>query len=130
MSAVAPPEGAYAWFDAWEQEIDRLAAALAAEARRYEPACARLRAEDALARALDVPKPPPPPRTPQQIEAAKLTGRLRRAVFERDRYRCRHCGTWIDLVVDHIIAIVDGGRTESENLQTPCRPCNTRKALT
>lgn len=52
---------------------------------------------------------------------------LRKAVFERDQYRCRQCGSWIDLCVDHIHPLSKGGAATLENLQTLCRPCNSRK---
>ena len=52
---------------------------------------------------------------------------LRRQVFERDEYRCRDCGGWEFLTVDHVIPFVFGGPTVIENLQTLCRSCNSRK---
>ena len=52
---------------------------------------------------------------------------LRTKVFERDAYRCVACGTHIDLCCDHIIPESKGGPTTLENLQTMCRPCNSKK---
>ena len=52
---------------------------------------------------------------------------LRTKVFERDAYRCVHCATHIGLTVDHILAESKGGTLAFENLQTLCRPCNSRK---
>lgn len=52
---------------------------------------------------------------------------LRKYVLERDMYRCMHCGTHLDLSIDHIIPECDGGPTTLENLQTLCAPCNTKK---
>lgn len=52
---------------------------------------------------------------------------LRRTVFERDRYRCRRCGAWVDLQVDHVIPHSKGGPAIEENLQALCRPCNAWK---
>lgn len=71
------------------------------------------------------PRPEPPKRrtTPKK----PIPNRLRRAVLERDAYRCRHCGTHIDLCVDHIYPESKGGPAELWNLQTLCRRCNTRK---
>ncbi len=52
---------------------------------------------------------------------------LQKRVFERDAYRCLHCGTHLDLCADHIQPESKGGATELDNLQTLCRPCNSRK---
>lgn len=57
--------------------------------------------------------------------------RLRTAVFERDSFTCRYCGTedyerrW--LVADHVVPPEKGGTDELDNLVTACRPCNKRK---
>ena len=32
-----------------------------------------------------------------------------------------------DITIDHILARANGGSDEVENLQTLCRPCNSRK---
>lgn len=58
---------------------------------------------------------------------ARIPAALARQVMERDAYRCRHCGTWLDLTCDHILAESRGGATTLDNLQTLCRPCNSRK---
>lgn len=52
---------------------------------------------------------------------------LRWAVFRRDGYRCVKCGCDEDLTADHIHAEVHGGKATISNLQTLCRPCNSRK---
>ena len=60
--------------------------------------------------------------------ANRTPGRsLRKKVFERDAYRCRECGEWHDLTVDHIHPWSKGGLTKLSNLQTLCEPCNSRK---
>lgn len=53
--------------------------------------------------------------------------KVRRQVFERDAYRCLHCGSWEDLTVDHIVPESRGGSHDLDNLQTLCRPCNSSK---
>lgn len=68
---------------------------------------------------------PPRIRTPTPKQA--ISNRIRKAVFERDAYRCQHCGAWRDLSVDHIIPESAGGTLDLENLQTLCQPCNSRK---
>jgi hypothetical protein len=62
-----------------------------------------------------------------QYEARPTMHRLARQVMERDAYRCRRCGSWIDLTIDHIKPISLGGEDDPANLQTLCRSCNSRK---
>lgn len=58
---------------------------------------------------------------------------LRFNVFRRDRFRCIACGRSpaihldCELHADHILAVVSGGKTTLENLQTLCRDCNLGK---
>lgn len=52
---------------------------------------------------------------------------LRSAVYERDGYVCLHCGTGEALSLDHIHPWSLGGSDTLDNLQTLCRPCNSRK---
>lgn len=52
---------------------------------------------------------------------------VRHAVYERDHFRCVECGATDDLTVDHIVAWSLGGLDDPANLQTLCRPCNSRK---
>lgn len=48
-------------------------------------------------------------------------------VYRADGFKCVHCGTSADLSVDHIYPVSRGGTNAAENLQTLCRPCNSRK---
>lgn len=50
--------------------------------------------------------------------------RLRRAIFERDGYRCVLCGRFGSLECDHIVAVEDGGTNDPDNLRTVCRDCH------
>lgn len=52
---------------------------------------------------------------------------IRWAVFQRDGYACRACGSRSDLTVDHIHAVSLGGSNDPTNLQTLCRSCNSSK---
>lgn len=52
---------------------------------------------------------------------------IRRLVYERDGGACLHCGTTDDLTLDHVIPWSEGGPDTYPNLQTLCRPCNSRK---
>jgi hypothetical protein len=73
--------------------------------------------------ALKIPEPVP------AIAYVKkpIPAKLRWAVFRRDGYRCVKCGCDEDLTADHIHPEVKGGRTGIGNLQTLCRPCNSKK---
>ena len=73
--------------------------------------------------------PPEPPAPPRPARAAKtpIPRGLRRQVFERDAYRCRHCGDHHRLCADHVIPEARGGETTLANLQTLCARCNSRK---
>jgi len=48
-------------------------------------------------------------------------------VKERDVIRCVICGSTVDLEVDHIRALMNGGGNEIENLATLCDSCRTKK---
>jgi hypothetical protein len=54
--------------------------------------------------------------------------KLRKQVFERDKYRCRYCGSKnISLHADHVYPESKGGATILENLVAACPDCNYRK---
>lgn len=59
--------------------------------------------------------------------------RLRYIVLERDRHKCRSCGSSpaddgnVKLEIDHIIPWSKGGESVLNNLQTLCRACNIGK---
>lgn len=52
---------------------------------------------------------------------------LRLEVYQRDGFICLHCGSVDDLSLDHIHPYSLGGLDTLDNLQTLCRPCNSRK---
>ena len=61
----------------------------------------------------------------------RLRGRrwqaIRKAVLERDRYRCQDCGALrYPLEISHIVAVRDGGSDELTNLRVLCRSCHLR----
>jgi hypothetical protein len=66
-------------------------------------------------------------RTGYLYRKAVIPSKLRWAVFQRDGYQCVTCSTHEDLTADHIIPEIEGGETSLGNLQTLCRPCNSRK---
>ena len=54
---------------------------------------------------------------------------VRRAVFERDGYRCTECGKSGRLECDHVVPIVRGGDWwAAEGLQALCRGCHINKS--
>jgi HNH endonuclease len=53
---------------------------------------------------------------------------LRFMVMKRDRYRCRICNrAGVELEVDHIVPVSQGGSDRMDNLQTACQDCNRGK---
>jgi hypothetical protein len=77
------------------------------------------------------------------MNVAKLGLAKRKRVFERDGYRCRHCGGQVQLggyrkggaltpeqvaTVDHVVPLSADGTSRKENLQTLCLRCNMRKS--
>lgn len=54
---------------------------------------------------------------------------VRLAVYERDGFTCLHCGTGEALSLDHVYPHSLGGTDDMDNLQTLCRPCNSRKGV-
>ena len=56
-----------------------------------------------------------------------IPGKLRKKIFERDAYRCRYCGSHLDLVLDHVIPHVRTKDDREENLVTACQVCNSKK---
>lgn len=52
---------------------------------------------------------------------------LRNLIFERDGHQCVYCGAEQQLQLDHKTPVSRGGETETDNLVTACKPCNTSK---
>ncbi len=72
--------------------------------------------------------PKPPNKT--EKERRKLTTAMRYEVLFRDKSRCILCGATSQdtrLVVDHIVPISQGGKSELANLRTLCAACNAGK---
>ena len=60
-----------------------------------------------------------------------LSKRTRFEVMKRDGHRCRYCGATaveVRLVVDHVVAVANGGTDDATNLVTACEPCNAGKS--
>jgi 5-methylcytosine-specific restriction endonuclease McrA len=69
----------------------------------------------------------------RQQERNRMSVSLRYQVFSRDNSCCTRCGATpkthgVSLHVDHIVPVSKGGKTEMDNLQTLCAPCNLGKS--
>jgi hypothetical protein len=66
-----------------------------------------------------------------QPKRKQLNHAVTRKIWDRDGWTCQlrlpGCLGHADLTVDHIVPVVKGGTDDEGNLQTACRPCNTRK---
>lgn len=62
-----------------------------------------------------------------RVERAKVSNKMRFAIYERDHNRCRKCGSRYNLEIDNIIPISKGGKSTMDNLQTLCHNCNVEK---
>lgn len=58
-----------------------------------------------------------------------ISNRIKKAVFERDKYRCQACDTHLNLSVDHIVPESKGGESVMSNFQTLCLNCNRSKGV-
>ncbi len=82
---------------------------------------------DAIAKPADI--------RPRRAYSVRSTTPMRRSfrrseskrILERDRYRCRYCGSHIDLSIDHVVPVIQGGDNSEGNLVACCRRCNSRK---
>jgi hypothetical protein len=57
---------------------------------------------------------------------------LRWSVFSRDGFCCRYCGCQagqegVELIIDHMLSVAEGGDNRVDNLVTSCRKCNGGK---
>lgn len=67
---------------------------------------------------------------PHTKERRKMGATLRSLVMERDGFKCQRCGAGREhgpLVVDHILPVIRGGKSDMGNLQTLCHECNAGK---
>lgn len=58
-----------------------------------------------------------------------ISAAVKKAVFERDKGKCRKCGGTKLIQYDHIIPFSQGGTTTSENLRLLCFGCNQRSGI-
>lgn len=56
--------------------------------------------------------------------------RLKAKMHLRDLYTCQCCGlVTMELELDHIINVAQGGTEDESNLQSLCAPCHKKKTL-
>ena len=59
---------------------------------------------------------------------AEVWAKIRTAIFERDNFTCRYCGSsGVRLECDHVIPVSKGGNHDESNLVTACFQCNRGK---
>lgn len=64
------------------------------------------------------------------VKRVGLSKATRFRIFDRDGFTCRYCGKSppvVLLVIDHVIAVANGGTNDEENLITACADCNSGK---
>lgn len=64
------------------------------------------------------------------VHRVAIGKRLRFQIFARDEFTCRYCGRKSDAVqlhVDHVVPVAEGGTNDIENLVTSCVECNLGK---
>jgi hypothetical protein len=64
------------------------------------------------------------------IKREAISKSVRFEVFKRDCFKCQYCGAVapeVVLVIDHILAVANGGDNHLTNLITSCVPCNAGK---
>lgn len=108
----------------WDRLEDGIALALAA-AR-----CVTAGSADPAGYVIELIDQTRPPRKKSATNPRnRISATLRWEVYKRDDFRCRSCGTQDRLSCDHIFPASKGGKTNLANLQTLCRPCNSRKGV-
>ena len=56
--------------------------------------------------------------------------RLKAKIHLRDKYTCQCCGVvTMELELDHIVNVAQGGTDDESNLQSLCVPCHKEKTL-
>jgi len=57
----------------------------------------------------------------------KISGKVKKFVFQRDKGKCIYCGSIENLEFDHIIPVSKGGSNSERNVQLVCMKCNHLK---
>jgi len=73
------------------------------------------------------PYDPNPNKNTESYAKQFIPYKIKWAVWKRDSFKCKQCGTQENLSIDHILPECMGGKLELDNLQTLCRSCNSKK---
>lgn len=65
---------------------------------------------------------------PKRAEIASNYNNLFMSIGRRDGFCCVQCSSSHDLVIDHVVALINGGGNEMDNLQLLCSACNAKKS--
>lgn len=57
----------------------------------------------------------------------EVSNAIKKAVKQRDGFKCVKCGSRTRLEVDHIVSDAKGGNSSMNNLQTLCKDCHSIK---
>ena len=66
----------------------------------------------------------------EPVQREPIPDDVRWDIYLRDGHRCKACGFHRNLVIDHILAVNEGGTNDPTNLQTLCCTCNAKKHTT
>lgn len=64
----------------------------------------------------------------KRLEIASSYNEIFMNLGRRDGFCCAYCSVSRDLVIDHIVALINGGGNDMNNLQLLCRTCNAKKS--
>ncbi|KAK4852554.1 hypothetical protein QYF36_024988 [Acer negundo] len=64
----------------------------------------------------------------QVVKRRRIKSNLsRKNILYRDNYTCQYCSARVNLTIDHVLPIAQGGEWKWENLVAACAKCNSKK---
>jgi len=74
------------------------------------------------------PKQPRPPKNWGSGRGGRPWRRLKDKIHRREQYTCKCCGmVTMQLELEHIVNVAQGGTDDESNLQSLCPPCHLKK---
>jgi hypothetical protein len=64
----------------------------------------------------------------EEVASREISQVVKDQVWDRDKGKCRQCGSQINLEFDHIIPFSKGGANTYRNIQLLCQTCNRSKS--